>query len=48
MLDQHDNVIETFSHDDTQAKGIIGMLKQVAELFSNCHAALVGELTGGA
>lgn len=48
MLDQHDNVVETFSHDDTQAKGIIGTLKQVAELFSNCHAALVGELTGGA
>lgn len=48
MLDQHDNVIETFSHDDTQAKEIIHTLKQVAEILSNCHAALVGELTGGA
>ena len=48
MLDQDDNVVETFSHDDTRAKEIIGTLKQVAELFSNCHAELVGELTGGA
>lgn len=48
MLDQDNNVIETFSHDDARAKEIIGTLKQVAELFSNCHAALVGELTGGA
>lgn len=47
MLDERNNVIETFSYDDTQAKEIIGTLKQVAELFSNCHAALVSELTGG-
>jgi len=48
MVDQDGNVVETFSHDDTQAKEIIITLKQVAELFSNCHAALVGELTRGA
>lgn len=48
MLDQDNNIVEAFSHDDARAKEIVGTLKQVAELFSDCHAALVGELTGGA
>ncbi|OXR33434.1 hypothetical protein PSUM_15560 [Pseudomonas umsongensis] len=48
MVGQDQNVIEAFSLDDTRSKEIIGTLKQVAELFSNCHAVMVGELTGGA
>lgn len=48
MVDQDQNIIESFSHDDTRSKETIGTLRQAAEVFSNCHAAMVGELTGGA
>lgn len=48
MVDQDQNILETFSHDDTRSMETIGTLRQAAEVLSNCHAAMVGELTRGA
>lgn len=48
ILDQNDNVTEAFGYDASSSQDMILILRQVAETLSNCHAALVGELTGGA
>lgn len=47
VLNQNDEVVGSFSHDDTFAKETVSTLQQVAEILHNCHAALIGELTRG-
>ena len=47
MVDQDDQVVEAFSHDDTLSQVVMCTLRNVANLFDSCHAALVGELTNG-
>lgn len=47
ILNQNDEVISSFSHDDAFAKTTVTTLQKVAETLQNYHAALVGELTHG-
>ncbi len=47
VLDSDDQVTQAFSHDDTQSQEIVAILQEVAKVLYGCHAALVGELTGG-
>lgn len=47
-VDQNYEVIEAFSYDRTTLQTMISTLRKVAQLLSDCHAALVGELTDGA
>jgi hypothetical protein len=47
VVNQDYEVVEAFSHDSTPAKVVISTLSNVAQLLYGCHAALVGELTGG-
>lgn len=47
VLNQNDEVVSSFSHDDAFAKETVSALQKVAEALHDCHAALVGELTRG-
>lgn len=47
LINDDDQVVQAFSHDDSLAKSIIATLQKVSEVLYGCHAALVGELTGG-
>jgi len=47
VLNQDDEVVSSFSHDDAFANTTVTTLQKVAETLHNCHAALVGELTRG-
>jgi hypothetical protein len=47
IVDQDDQVVEAFSHDDTLSQVVMCTLRNVANLLDSCHAALVGELTDG-
>lgn len=48
VVDQNYEVIESFCYDNTGSQTMISTLRKVAQLLSDCHAALVGELTDGA
>jgi hypothetical protein len=47
MVDENDQVIESFSHNPSAATANLAALKEAAEFLFCCHAGLVGELTGG-
>lgn len=47
MVDQDDEVVETFSYDNAVNQEVTGTLRNVAHLLYNCHAALIGELADG-
>ncbi|WP_153117486.1 hypothetical protein [Rhodocyclus tenuis] len=47
VLDSDDQVTQAFSHDDSQSQETMAILKEVSHVLYGCHAALVGELTGG-
>jgi hypothetical protein len=48
VVDQNDQVVEAFQFENADLKTMISTLSKAAQLLSDCHAALVGELTGGA
>jgi hypothetical protein len=47
LVDQNDEVSQSFSHDDTLANVTIATLQRTCQVLHDCHAALIGELTGG-
>lgn len=47
IVDQNDEVVQSFTRDDGFAEEALTALRGVAEILHNCHAALVGELTRG-
>ena len=47
VLDQDDNVVNSYRMDRSQALEILGVLQKAAECMYGCHAAMRGELTGG-
>ncbi|MYM88438.1 hypothetical protein GTP91_14810 [Rugamonas sp. FT82W] len=47
VTDSNDQILSTYTFENAQSQAMIETLSQAAELLSNCHAALVGELTGG-
>lgn len=47
VLDQDDNVVNTYRMDRTQSLEILAVLRNAAECMYGCHAAMRGELTGG-
>ncbi|WP_374243533.1 hypothetical protein [Zoogloea sp.] len=42
-----DEILKTFTFNDELAKAMTSILRDTANLFYGCHAALRGELTGG-
>lgn len=47
IVDQNDEVVQSFSRDDGFAEEALTALRGVAKILHDYHAALVGELTGG-
>jgi hypothetical protein len=47
MIDENDEVIESFSYNPSAVKANLVALKEAAGFLYSTHAAMVGELTGG-
>ncbi|MBV6325562.1 hypothetical protein [Duganella violaceipulchra] len=47
FTDQADQIVDTYSFKNGDSVAMIATLRRTAEALSDCHAALVGELTGG-
>jgi hypothetical protein len=47
VLDSDNQIRQAFSHDDSQSQEMMAILNEVSNVLYGCHAALVGELTGG-
>jgi hypothetical protein len=47
MVDDDYGVVDSFSHDDTQAKAMITILKEASEVSHGVHAMISFTLTGG-
>lgn len=47
VLGKGDEIVKTFTFNDELAKAMTNVLRDTANLFYGCHAAMRGELTGG-
>lgn len=47
VLGEGDEIVKTFTFNDELAKAMTSVLRDTANLFYGCHAAMRGELTGG-
>lgn len=47
VLGEGDEIVKTFTFNDELAKAMTNVLRDTANLFYGCHAAMRGELTGG-
>lgn len=47
VLGNGDEILKTFTFNDELAKAMTSVLRDTANLFYGCHAAMRGELTGG-
>ena len=47
VLDQDENVVNSYRMDRTQSLAILAILQKTAECMYGCHAAMRGELTDG-
>lgn len=47
VLGEGDEIVKTFTFNDELAKAMTNVLRDAANLFYGCHAAMRGELTGG-
>lgn len=47
VVGENDEIVKTFTFNDEVAKAMTNVLRNTANLFYGCHAAMRGELTGG-
>lgn len=47
VVDENDEVVQAFHHDDENIKPTLEALHQAADTLYGCHSAMRGELTGG-